>query len=72
MALPPPRGRLARLWLLLSDPARWSAERYASSSAMHLSALHPETWRQDLGPQAPAPAAAPSAATTPDRAGRAD
>lgn len=47
------RGRLRRAWLLVSDPGRYSAERYASSSAMHLSAVRPETWREDVGPEAP-------------------
>lgn len=56
----PARTRLGRLWLLLTDPARWSAERYAASSAMHLSAVQPASWRQDLGSAAePGPAAAP-------------
>ncbi|MED5372877.1 MAG: hypothetical protein VX899_17795 [Myxococcota bacterium] len=48
------RARFRKLRLLLTDPARWSAEKYAGSSAMYLSAVMPGTWRQDLGPQASA------------------
>ncbi|MCB9758972.1 MAG: hypothetical protein H6739_03960 [Alphaproteobacteria bacterium] len=43
------RARLSRLWLLIRAPGRYSAARYAESSAMHLSAVRPETWREDTG-----------------------
>lgn len=58
MPVPPRRSRLGRLRLLLTDPGQWWAERYASSSAMHLSAVRPDTWRRDVGAQAPSPVAA--------------
>ena len=41
--------RLRLLKLLVSDPARYSAEKYAGSSAMYLSAVMPGTWREDVG-----------------------
>lgn len=46
------RGVARRAWLLLTDPGRYSAERYAGSSRMHLSAVRPESWRKDVGPDA--------------------
>jgi hypothetical protein len=39
------------LKLLATDPARYSAEKYAGSSAMYLSAVMPGTWREDVGVQ---------------------
>lgn len=45
----PWRRRLRKLLLLVLDPARYSAEKYAESSAMHLSAVQPGTWRKDTG-----------------------
>lgn len=57
MPAPPRRSRLSRLRLFLTDPGQWWAERYASSSVMHLSAVRPDTWRDDVGPQAPSPVA---------------
>lgn len=44
------RRALRKLRLLLTDPARYSAERYAASSAMYFSAVRPGTWRTDVGP----------------------
>ena len=41
--------RLRLLKLLVTDPARYSAEKYAGSSAMYLSAVMPGTWREDVG-----------------------
>ena len=42
---------LRTLKLLITDPAAYSARRYATSSAMYLSAVMPETWREDVGPK---------------------
>lgn len=44
------RQAARRAWTLVTDPGRFSAERYAGSSKMYLSAVRPETWRQDVGP----------------------
>lgn len=45
------RERIRLIKLLVSDPARYSAEKYAGSSAMYLSAVMPGTWRRDVGVQ---------------------
>lgn len=51
-----PRSRLGSLWLLLTRPGEWSAQRYAEKTSMELTALHPERW------SAPPPAAPPAEA----------
>ncbi|MFT5583917.1 MAG: hypothetical protein ACI9VR_001501 [Cognaticolwellia sp.] len=43
--------RIRLIKLLVTDPARYSAEKYAGSSAMYLSAVMPGTWRDDVGVQ---------------------
>lgn len=47
------------MWLLLRDPAAWSAERYRVGNAMHYTALHPERWRRPADPAAPPGRVAP-------------
>lgn len=53
------RGLGRTLRLLATDPGRYSAERYAGSSKMYLSAVRPWSWRKDLGEAAPDPLAKP-------------
>lgn len=59
------RNRIHVLKLLLTDPARYSAEKYAGSSAMYLSAVMPSTWRQDLGVGTETPASQTHGADSP-------
>ena len=42
----PMRSRLRDLWLLLTQPAAWSAEHYRRKNRMDYTALHPNRWGQ--------------------------
>jgi hypothetical protein len=43
------RARLRSLWVLLTDPAEWSARHYARKNRMDFAALRPRAWRTDVG-----------------------